>query len=348
MTFGARKFDTLEVELSVDARALAAGNGKRLKEIERNTHALVAYVLQSAASDESLGEYDFSLVDADATITLSRNRGGIPEKGPLLDMLLTHGRSGETIIARLLEREEDPNRPYVSPTSRVVRGTTPLMWVAYKKASDTVDYLTPFIADERVDLETPSPQTGMSLLSSFCQHVMVQGDTGHMAVVSAGALPIDAMQPAARRHIHRLLLRDAVLDPFYVQADSLADQQTPEQKAALTRLASQILAPFVRQWQKEWDQFVQGETQPDTLTQQEFNHFFSLGKVPEILTSGRWDGYESALWQHLQNLPEWAKARYPYHEEVHQLLARMEPQSTIETPDHWEPLLAPQQGKGAA
>lgn len=327
MSIGVNQFNQIEVTLSPEGRRRCRNDAVKMHQMQEHTKSLMMSMLQST---EPLSDYEaFSLdsIDPFATISLS-HRGRTPNKGPLIDMVLSFGRSGEHIFQHLLEKIEDPNAPHVNPKSRLVQGTVPLLWVANRNAG--ADYLSCLIDDSRVNVETPNTDQE-SILNYCCKllHQSVVHITPSPSSGMAATVIVSKDEDLTKRefHIQQLLRRDALLDPVYVEAILY-----PTKKSGLPE---EIIRPYIEQWQEEWEHFSRADLKADHITSSQFKHFLSLGKLVPMIQSGVWDGQYEKLSELIAQLPEWVALRHPLVCELTLLAAKEAPERVALPARQW-------------
>ncbi len=119
----------------------------------------------------------------------------------------------------------------------------------------------------------------------------------------------------------------------------------PENMFLLSSKAKPYLNHYANAWLGEWQDFCEGRLSPESLTTSHFNHFFSLGKLPELLSNECWRGKETLALAKFESLPKWAQqsSTQPAPDEqtpsvareLAMLVGRMTPTSACNSVTQW-------------
>ena len=286
-------YDAIEITLSEQALKRCGSNVRMRKDIINNTRNVLGDVINRPTLPPYNKLFSVDMIDPHATVKFKIKRK-IVQPQSLYHAVLLRGRSASGwFLSKLLPAIEDPNTAYTGTmfSGSGTKGMHPL-WMTYQYKRNFVHFDVLF-EDERIDVEVTDKLGKKSLLNQCCTDY-TNGLDGLVNVLHAKAditqqhitqQHINGVVHQSKRlykkdinYIKTLLDRGAVLDPHWVNAEYKSKDL----------FYNSVLEPYIDKWNEEWEIFKHDNTPFEDITQTQFNHFFSLGKIPELFTSKQW------------------------------------------------------------
>ncbi len=308
------KQDEVRVELSAAAMARAGGDAAQQEKIREDTKHFWLQIRSGMLYDQykaltmlRKGEVDLEarLYD-EASISLEF------QGATLSTHALSRGTSNAEFTRRLLDQAPQWSMIDTRPTTKVSASHfVPLQWARGMGKEQARSLVKAILKDERLQVEeahseTLTPADNPTLINQAIAKV-------HERHLSKGKL-------SALDHffVDKLLELGAVVSPRW-----MSDFSGPRRFQSIAR--NDVLPSLTKAmdgWLAEWQVWEKGGITPDTLSNANIRHFFSVGKAQEFFGDPRMTDAPERWLDAYAALPDWVQAQASLHREASVMLGK--------------------------